>query len=308
MTSAALASRFSSGYADENCSDLNQVIANAERSIVEVAGRQVNVQFALSPGAPHVAVPGAELERIVLGLCSAARSLLSPGGRMVIETRGINDALVPQMSGVVSSVPARARILVRAEQLGNEPPPTPKRETLASQPTIGYSDLEDLLERLGGRLEFVALSGDDIAYVAHLPYFLRSASSGRMPIAVPQGAQVILLVEDEPQVQAVTTRILRAFGYAVVTAHNERTALAQAEQYGAAISLVVSDLVLPGVSGKELVRRLRRPCEQARVLYISGYSPEHVGALPEGECFLRKPFTAQELLAVVRELIPEPAS
>ena len=307
MTSAALANRFRTANADDNCSDLNQVIAGAERSISEVAGRDVSVQFALSPGATRVAVPLAELERILLGLCSAARSLLSPGGRMVIETRGMNDALLTPMSGVVSTSPARARILVRAEQLGNPPPPTPQCEALAGQPTIGYSELEDLLERLGGRLEFVPLSEDDIAYVAHLPFALGGDSSGRMAIAAPHeaAAGVILLVEDEPQVQAVTTRILRAFGYAVVTAHNERTALTQAEQYGSAISLVVSDLVLPGVSGKDLVRRLHRPCAHARVLYISGYSAEHVGALPDGESFLRKPFTAQELLAIVRNLMPE---
>jgi two-component system cell cycle sensor histidine kinase/response regulator CckA len=305
MTSAALASRFSTAHADENCSDLNQVIARAERSIAEVAGRQVSVQFSLSSGATRVAVPFAELERIVLGLCAAARSLLSPGGRMVIETRGMNDAPLAAMSGVVSTAAPRARVLVRAEQLGNAPPPTPQREALTAQPIIGYSELEGLLERLGGRLEFVPLSADDIAYVAHLPYAAGGESSGRIAVAVPQEAGIILLVEDEPQVQAVTTRILRAFGYAVVTAHNERTALAQADQYGAAISLVVSDLVLPGVSGKDLVQRLQRPCEHARVLYISGYSPEHVGALSNGECFLRKPFTAQELLAVVRQLMPE---
>jgi CheY-like chemotaxis protein len=286
---------------------LNQVIARAERSIGEVAGQKVSVQFSLAPGMMRVAVPFAELERIVIGLCSVARSLLSPGGRIVIETRSVNDGFVTPMSGVVSTSPARARVLVRAEQLGNEAPPTPHLAALAARPVIGYSELEDLLERIGGRLEFVPLCEDDIAYVAHLPFAVGSDSSGRMVIAPPQEAGVILLVEDEPQVQAVTTRILRAFGYAVITAHNERTALAQAEQYGDAIGLVVSDLVLPGVSGKELVARLRLPCEQARVLYISGYSPEHVGALPEGQCFLRKPFTAQELLAVVRELMPEAA-
>jgi CheY-like chemotaxis protein len=124
-----------------------------------------------------------------------------------------------------------------------------------------------------------------------------------MPVAAGASAEVILLVEDEPQVQAVTTRILRAFGYSVITAHNERTALAQAEQHGAAISLIISDLVLPGVSGADLVRRLRQPCEHARVLYMSGYSPEHVGALLEGASFLRKPFSADELVRIVRELL-----
>jgi two-component system cell cycle sensor histidine kinase/response regulator CckA len=307
MTSAALASRFGAAHADENCSDLNQVIARAERSIAEVAGRSVSVQVSLTSGATRVAVPFAELERIVLGLCSAACSLLNGGGRVVIETRGVNDALLTPMSGVVSTSPARARILVRAEQLGNQPARTPRREASLAQSTIGYSDLENSIERLGGRLERLPLSEDGIAYVAHLPFAVGGESSGRMAIAVPQEAGVILLVEDEPQVQAVTTRILRAFGYGVITAHNERSALAQAEQHGAAISLVVSDLVLPGVSGKELVRRLHGTCERARVLYISGYSPEHVGTLPAGERFLRKPFTAQELLTVVRELMPQAA-
>ena len=303
MTSAALASRFRTAHVDDSCSDLNQVIARAERSISDVAGQQVGVQFALSPSVTRVAVPIAELEQIVLGLCAAACSLLGAGGRLVIETRGMNDAQVVPDSGVAASADVRARVIVRAEQLGNEPPPTPRR--LPSQPELGFSELEDLLERLGGRLEFVPLAENDLAYVAHLPYAARAESSGRMAVAVPQEAGVILLIEDEPQVQAVTTRILRAFGYSVITAHNERTALAQAEQYGASIALVVSDLVLPGVSGKDVVRRLRHPCEHARVLYISGYSPEHVGTLTDGACFLRKPFTAQELLSVVRELLPE---
>jgi len=304
MTAAARTSRLRSTRADENSTDLNQVVARAEQSIVEIAGPEVSVQIALSPNASRVAVPLSHLEQIVLALCKAARSLLGPGGRMVVETRGLNDAAVVASGGALAPSEARARVLVRAEQLGSESPPTAQRASTSSQSELGFAGLEQLLERLGGRLEFVPLSDHDLAYVAHLPYAVASDSSGHMAIAAPEKSGVILLIEDEPQVQAVTARILRAFGYAVITAHNERSALAQAEQYGAAIGLVVSDLVLPGVSGQDLVRRLRRPCEHARVMYISGYSPEHVGALSDGACFLRKPFSAQELLSMVRELLP----
>ena len=300
MTSAALASRVRSANAGEHCTDLNQVVARGEQSISEIAGQSVGVQFALSPNASLVAVPLVYLEQIVLGLCTAARSLLGHGGRIVIETRGINDAPVGASNGVMQPAEARARVVVRAEQLGHEPA---RSERNASG--LGLSALEQLLERLGGRLEIVPLSQHDLAYVAHLPFAIGTDSSGRMAVAVPEQSGLILLIEDEPQVQAVTARILRAFGYSVITAHNERSALAQAEQYGPSIGLVVSDLVLPGVSGKDLVRRLRHPCEHARVLYISGYSPEHVGALTDGARFLRKPFSAQELLAMVRELLPE---
>lgn len=305
MTSAALASRLRSTHAVENCTDLNQVVARAEQSISELVGRSVSVQFALSPNVKFVAVPLAQLEQIVLGLCSAGRNLLGDSGRIVVETRGINDAPIDPSNSVVQTTEARARIMVRVELHSEEPAAAPDwndSAPLAEQP---LAELEQLLKRHGGRLESVRLSERNLAYVAHLPYAIGADSSGRMAVAVPQESGIILLIEDEPQVQAVTTRILRAFGYSVITAHNERSALAQAEIYGASIGLVVSDLVLPGVSGKDLVRRLRTPCEHAQVLYISGYSPEHVGTLSDGARFLRKPFTAQELLGLVRELLPE---
>ncbi|HEX3852418.1 MAG TPA: response regulator [Polyangiaceae bacterium] len=295
MSSVALASRLHSAESEDSCSDLNQVVARLEQSIARIAGNHVGVQFSLSPNVARVAISTTELEEVVLGLCVEASGLLGPGGRLVVETRGMNDAhLTPSQP----PADARARIIVRAEQAG-EP-----AQRVTTYPEIGATDLESLLKRLGGQLELVPLAVNDLAYVAHLPYALVSNSSGRMAIALPHEACVILLVEDEPQVQAVTARILRAFGYSVITAHNERSALAQAEQHGGSIGLVVSDLVLPGVSGKDLVRRLRKPCEHAQILYISGYSPEHVGALTDGACFLRKPFTAQELLAVVRDLMP----
>ena len=270
----------------------------------------MSVQFALSPNVKFVAVPLAQLEQIVIGLCTVARKLLGQSGRIVVETRGINDAPVGASNSVIQTTEARARVVVRVEPPLHESSGAPSEWSAlaAAAAEIPFTELEQLLRRLGGRLEIVPLSERGLAYVAHLPYAMGTDSSGRMAVAVPQQSGVILLIEDEPQVQAVTTRILRAFGYSVITAHNERSALAQAELYGSSIGLVVSDLVLPGVSGKDLVGRLREPCEHAQVLYISGYTPEHVGALTDGARFLRKPFTAQELLGLVRELLPDAAT
>jgi two-component system cell cycle sensor histidine kinase/response regulator CckA len=301
MTSVALASRSEPAHSEERCCDLNQVVAHAESAILQAMGGRVSVQFALSPTVTRVALAASELERIVIDLCSDACRTLTSGGRLVVETRGLNDAQVAPLPAPSSTADARARLVVRVERHGHAP--------LASQSPAGFegerdqSGLRASLERVGGRFERISVSPTELAYVAHLPYVSPGNSSGHMPVAMAHGVDVILLVEDEPQVQAVTARILRAFGYAVITAHNERTAMAQAELHGDAIGLVVSDLVLPGVSGTDLVRRLRQPCERARVLYMSGYSPEHLGALVEDANFLHKPFTAEELVTRVRDLL-----
>jgi two-component system cell cycle sensor histidine kinase/response regulator CckA len=305
MTSVALAGRLEPVHPEERCCDLNQIVARAKSAILQAATSGVSVQLSLSPNAARVALSSQELEGIVVALCNAACSALGPGGRLIVETRGLNDAQVGSLPGLASTADARARVIVRTEQPGG-PAERAAPSSRSPQHGLAFAELEALLERLGGRLERARLSDADLAYVAHLPYVAPGNSSGRMPVAFAQGAEVILLVEDEPQVQAVTARILRAFGYAVITAHNERTAMAQAEQHGAAIALVVSDLVLPGVSGTELVRRLRQPCERARVLYMSGYSPEHVGADVDDASFLHKPFTADELVTRVRDLLASP--
>ena len=302
MISVALAGQLKSAGSTEQYSDLNQVIARCESAIVQTVKGGVSVKFALSPNVARVAVSVDDLRRIVVVLCAEAGGPLGPGGRLLIETRGLNDALVAP-SAVRASADAFASLIVRVDQPAEAPSRAKPNGTAPSEAEPGIAELEVALQRFGGRLELVRLSEHGLAYVAHLPYVSPASSSGRMPVAVTRGVEVILLVEDEPQVQAVTARILRAFGYSVITAHNERTALAQAEQYGAAISLVVSDLVLPGVSGAELVRRLRQPCERARVLYMSGYSPEDIGELVGGASFLRKPFTAEELVTMVRDLL-----
>ncbi len=281
------------------------------KSICEIAGLSVGVQFALSPNAMLVAVPLASLEQIILDLCTAARAQLMPGGRIVVETRGVNDASVGAASAIMQPADARARVVVRAERLAPEPT---RRVDAPAQTELAFSALEQTLQRLGGRLEVVPLSEDDFAYVAHLPHAVGTDSSGRMAVAIPEQSGVIPV--DRRRAASASrdgphpARVWLSGDHRAQTSAARSckpNSMARQSAWSSRIwcCLVVSDLVLPGVSGKDLVRRLRQPCEHARVLYISGYSPEHVGALTDGARFLRKPFTAQELLALVRELLPE---
>lgn len=115
--------------------------------------------------------------------------------------------------------------------------------------------------------------------------------------------QIVLLIEDDPQVLAVTQRILRASGYDVLCASDQQSALEIALEHRHSIALLLTDLELPDASGVDVAESVRSLCPNAGVVFMSGYPRGHVAAT-EGACFLHKPFGQQELLASVGELLP----
>ena len=187
MTSVAFASRLQAGDSDDGCSDLNQVVARIEQSIASIAGAGVGLQFALSPNAVRVAVDAIALEQIVLGLCAEAASLLSPGGRLVIETRGLNDAHLASPWAAIPAGGVRPRVIVRAEQLGHSPPPSALR-TARSEVELGRADLEALLERHGAALA----AGERAVFllrsaIADLHVAERVQATARLAVVITRG-------------------------------------------------------------------------------------------------------------------------
>src|SRR5450432_2125790 len=112
MTSVAHASQPQAAHPGDACSDLNQVVARAESAILDAIGGDVSVQFALSPNVARVAVTAAELQKIVIALCTQARSGLGLGGRLIVETRGLNDAHVAPPRAQAAVAHPRARLIV----------------------------------------------------------------------------------------------------------------------------------------------------------------------------------------------------
>jgi DNA-binding response OmpR family regulator len=135
---------------------------------------------------------------------------------------------------------------------------------------------------------------------------LHGFDSGLVLRASPLSArrQIVLLIEDDPQVLAVTQRILRASGYDVLCAADQQTALSHALEHRESIALMLTDLELPDASGVDVAESVRSLCPQVAVIFMSGYPRGHVAAT-EGSSFLHKPFGQQELLASVGELFPQ---
>ena len=121
----------------------------------------------------------------------------------------------------------------------------------------------------------------------------------------------ILVVEDEPDVRRIIVTVLRDRGYAVIQAATGDEAIVACEQAGSPVDLLVTDVVMPKMSGRELRERLRTSCPQLRVLYLSGYTDDaiiHHGVLEAGVPFLSKPFTRDSLARKVREVLDRPAT
>jgi two-component system cell cycle sensor histidine kinase/response regulator CckA len=176
---------------------------------------------------------------------------------------------------------------------------------------LGLSTVYGIVKQSGGHVWVYSEPGVGTLFKL---YFPRIAPSAVTPLSQPalsgsiRGNETILLVEDEDALRRLARRILERHGYHVVESRNGREALEQATAYEGAIHLVLTDVIMPEMSGRVLVERLRAVRPTTAVLYMSGYTDDDVlrrGLFDPGSRFVQKPFVPEELLRVVREMLDE---
>lgn len=295
--------------------DLNALIRDMEGLIRRVLDAKVSLIHALRPSSGSIVADPAQISQILLNLASNARDAMPLGGSFLIETAdtelGPGDA-----AGLGLAAGGYVRLSVTDTGMGmNEETkarlfePFFTTKELGQGTGLGLATVYGIVKQLGGHIRVESEPNHGTTFEILLPRNLdpppASAERPSQP-AVPSGTETILVVEDQNDVRTLVRDMLKRLGYRVLDVGEPGEALAIVSKVSGPIDLLVTDVVLPGMSGTELARRLSDASPTLKVLFMSGYTQNAIGGeLPRGAAFLQKPFTLSSLGTRVRTLLDQ---
>ena len=281
--------------------DLNESVERIHAMLGRLVGSHLTIRIDVARDLARVHADPGQLEQVLMNLALNARDAMPEGGTLTIGTRNVTDgvALVVRDTGHGMDAATKARIF--------EPFFTTKGHGKGTG--LGLATVYGIVQQSGGRIQVESAPGAGTTFTIVLPAVPASGADAAGTIAggvVPRGAEVVLLAEDEPQVRELAARILADLGYVVLEASDGREALKTAERHPGIIDLLLTDIVMPRMTGRELARRLRLARPETRVLYMSGHSEDAValhGESVRGSGFIRKPFSPESLGRAVRDVL-----
>ncbi len=296
--------------------DLNDVVAGMIQMVSRVIGE--NIELAFLPGAKLGSVkadPG-QIEQVVLNLVVNARDAMPDGGRLTIETSNIDlDRSYAAKHAVVEPGPYVMLTVtdtgcgIDAETQARIFEPFFTTKGPGKGTGLGLATVYGVVKQSGGYIWVYSEVAHGTTFKVYLPRVaaLAEKTVAEKPAAKPSaGTETILFVEDEESVRELVGEYLRARGYNVLESPDGVKALAIAEDYREPIQLLITDVVMPKLSGRELATRLAASRPDLKVLYISGYTDDSVfrhGVLEGGMSFLQKPFNLKAMAQKVREVL-----
>lgn len=299
--------------------DLNGTVESARDMLQRMIGEDIHFEIDLQPGPHYIKTDPGQLDQVLVNLVVNARDAMPRGGRLRIETAAI--ALDQPLTNRFLKLEPGEYIRLRVTDSGSgitdkvlnrifEPFYTTKDKGKGTG--LGLSMAYSLVEQSGGQIDVASRPGEGTRFDLYLPITnarpeekLSETSPAPEPSS-ENGNEIILLVEDEDVVRDLARRVLSDYGYDVLEARQGKEALALSELHAGPIHLLLTDVVMPKMSGRELAQNLQALRPDMPVLYMSGYNDDKVlryGMQEQQIHFLQKPFTPNALIAKIRQVI-----
>ncbi|HLL81283.1 MAG TPA: PAS domain S-box protein, partial [Longimicrobium sp.] len=295
--------------------DLNETVARADRLLRRLLGEDIEFRTTVDPALGAVRADPGQLEQVLMNLALNARDAMPGGGKLTLETRNV--WLDDEYARRHPSVTPGAYVMVAVSDSGHgmdaetqarvfDPFFTTKEPGRGTG--LGLATVYGIVRQSGGHVWVYSEVGRGTSFKVYLPRVdgVPAAQGPGRGAGLRGGTETILLVEDEESVRRLGHRVLERAGYTVLAAAAGGEALRVAEAHAGAIHLLVTDVVMPGMSGREVAERMALLRPRAGVLFTSGYTDDaivHHGVLDDGMAFLQKPFDPSTLLDAVRRVL-----
>ncbi|MEW6245990.1 MAG: response regulator [Nitrospirota bacterium] len=296
--------------------DLNAVVTNISKLLRRLIGEDIELVICADPSLGRVKADPGQIEQVIMNLAVNARDAMPKGGQLTIETMNVELGEAYPLKPA-SVEPGRYVMLAVSDTgcgMGAETQarifePFFSTKELGKGTGLGLSTVYGIVKQSGGYIWVYSELGKGTVFKIYLPR-VEDPSELSEPIpaqvAVGGGSETILLVEDDEMVRVLTRTILQMRGYALLEARNAKEALHLAEEHSGPIHLLLTDTVMPGLSGPELAERVASVRPDMNVLYMSGYTDKamaHDYGREPRPAFLQKPFTPEALARKVREVL-----
>jgi PAS domain S-box-containing protein len=295
--------------------NLNELIVNLNKMLHRLIGEDIKLVTQAAPDLGQIKADPGQIEQVLLNLVVNARDAMPEGGTLTIHTDNVTldedyarrHLVTPGDYVMVSVSDTGVGMTDEVKQHIFEPFFTTKEQGKGTG--LGLATCFGIIQQSNGHIHSDSQVDKGTQFKIYLPRVRGvedSISSREVPVSLPQGTETILLAEDEPSLRQLMARVLRTQGYTVLEAADGHEALALAQANGAKIQLLLTDVIMPGLSGKTLAEWLGQVNPAVRVLFISGYINNNAvrdAMSRPGTFFLQKPFNPLNLAKKVREAI-----